>query len=922
MIDHSLLKTQYAGRDGFIWWIGRVADPRVWRDLSTDPDEGWSYRCKVRIIGYHPFDGDTLPEKDLPWAHVMASPTMGGGQGGLGESSSMVGGETVFGFFLDGEEAQQPVVFGCLQRNLKEVKNTITKETIDEEKSAGFGVFSGTAMGSPFGPTNLPPQGDSIVATPRKNGRTARKSPTAGDVGDVEGVRRVVQSSSQYFGNASLSPHSGSNACENDAISKVTHAVGSFLKTINSLQKFGQTYINSAQNFVADIRRIVGKASRIIVGAMKMILNTIRDKIFKFLGKRFRDFIGLIVPEPQKSPIAAALKRIMDILFCVLEKLGINLYDYIFGMLRKLVNNTIGASVCGVEQAVATMIAKMTDAIDDALEPIMDGLDWLTGALGGIGNLLGKVGGYINMIMSFLACDNLQCKDYDDWSQGWGLSTKAAGKISSVLDNVQVIKTNNLDIDINDLDAAAGDGNLSFLSLMGGNVSQFFDCNQRTANPKSQDDIPDTIPPGSQFTYCLPPKVKIIGANTKTAKAIPVISGDDGSILSIEITNRGRGYQFPPKICIIDKTRYGGGAIAECTIDRKGRVTQIFLIEEGSGYCPDATGLTPVNPPDDPDTDTDPRDDDRNDLEFPDPFKNDCKVVARLRKKKFKGKPRMERETGFIWVDQKTGREYYCPNFDPQVPEDDGDLDPTPDPNIPDDDDDDNEFVPGKDLEAPYIIFTTPADNTSGINTSTNISITFSEEVVRGKGVITISELETNDIHEKIEIEDTDKVEFVGTDGIRINPDKDLKTSTDYFITIDRGSVTDAVGNKFAGIAGTNSYNFSTRSSSGPSDPPVGIFTDFHIIGPGIGYTPPDTIGVGTECTFNLQLSPSGSILGVELDECDHRFTRIPPIVINTKTGTGGKIRPVLSYSPNTTKDTGVSDDVNQNLIIKVIDCI
>ena len=66
MIDHSLLKTQYTGRDGFIWWIGKVAPPDVWRDEQTDPQEGWSYRCKVRIIGYHPFDGDTLPDTDLP----------------------------------------------------------------------------------------------------------------------------------------------------------------------------------------------------------------------------------------------------------------------------------------------------------------------------------------------------------------------------------------------------------------------------------------------------------------------------------------------------------------------------------------------------------------------------------------------------------------------------------------------------------------------------------------------------------------------------------------------------------------------------------------------------------------------------------------------------------------------------------------
>ena len=149
-----------------------------------------------------------------------------------------------------------------------------------------------------------------------------------------------------------------------------------------------------------------------------------------------------------------------------------------------------------------------------------------------------------------------------------------------------------------------------------------------------------------------------------------------------------------------------------------------------------------------------------------------------------------------------------------------------------------------------------------------------------------------------------------------------MTLATDYFITMDRGSVSDAAGNKFAGIAGTNTYNFSTRRSSGPSDPPVGIFTGFIIIGPGIGYTPTDHIDVGDDCTFDLQLSPSGSILGVDLKDCDHRFTRLPPIIINTSTGTGGKIRPVLAYSPNTTKDTGAGDDVNQNLVIQVIDCI
>ena len=64
MIDHALLQTNFAGRDGFVWWIGKVADPQYWRDGATDVEQGWPFRCKVRIIGYHPFDETDLKEEE------------------------------------------------------------------------------------------------------------------------------------------------------------------------------------------------------------------------------------------------------------------------------------------------------------------------------------------------------------------------------------------------------------------------------------------------------------------------------------------------------------------------------------------------------------------------------------------------------------------------------------------------------------------------------------------------------------------------------------------------------------------------------------------------------------------------------------------------------------------------------------------
>ena len=65
----------------------------------------------------------------------MMNATDGSGQGGMGISHSLRGGETCMGFFLDGDEAQQPVVMGLINRHL-EIKDSA------EMKNA-FATFSG-----------------------------------------------------------------------------------------------------------------------------------------------------------------------------------------------------------------------------------------------------------------------------------------------------------------------------------------------------------------------------------------------------------------------------------------------------------------------------------------------------------------------------------------------------------------------------------------------------------------------------------------------------------------------------------------------------------------------------------------------------------------------------------------------------------
>ena len=139
MIDESFAKSNFIGKDGFIWWIGQVAPAAVWRTeksrVDSDVEEGWGYRCKVRIIGYHSFDDEVLPNEDLPWAHILSSADTGApGQGGFGKTHGLVGGESVVGFFLDGEEGQQPVVVSAFYRT-KGIQNFKQKSGQDGKDS-------------------------------------------------------------------------------------------------------------------------------------------------------------------------------------------------------------------------------------------------------------------------------------------------------------------------------------------------------------------------------------------------------------------------------------------------------------------------------------------------------------------------------------------------------------------------------------------------------------------------------------------------------------------------------------------------------------------------------------------------------------------------------------------------------------------
>ncbi len=86
----------FAGTGQFVWWIGFVEN-------RNDPLK--LGRVKVRCVGWHADNKMQLPTDALPWAQVSL-PTNGV------NTYSPKEGEMVFGFFMDGPMAQEPIVLG------------------------------------------------------------------------------------------------------------------------------------------------------------------------------------------------------------------------------------------------------------------------------------------------------------------------------------------------------------------------------------------------------------------------------------------------------------------------------------------------------------------------------------------------------------------------------------------------------------------------------------------------------------------------------------------------------------------------------------------------------------------------------------------------------------------------------------------
>ena len=116
-----------------------------------------------------------------------------------------------------------------------------------------------------------------------------------------------------------------------------------------------------------------------------------------------------------------------------------------------------------------------------------------------------------------------------------------------------------------------------------------------------------------------------------------------------------------------------------------------------------------------------------------------------------------------------------------------------------------------KDVTGPSVSAYNPLDDATEIAVNSDLVLTFNENIQKGTGNITIKKISDNSIVQTIAVTSDDVSITDAT--LTINPN-DLVIGTKYYIEIAATVIEDMQGNAYAGISGTETWNFTTVEPS------------------------------------------------------------------------------------------------------------
>ena len=570
MFEQSLIKTEFLGRDGFIWWIGQVADPKKsgWASVQPTDDKKWTgyyNRVKVRILGYHTNNCADLPDEDLPWAHILINPQVGSGFGGLGATHKYRGGEWVIGFFLDGEDSQQPIIMGSLFRQ-GDTADSISLTGPSSTKCPAFKTWTAAGVG--------PDAHNTQVATskPGPGGIVGAASTSTGNKKPLVNPRDTQANTAKQT-QSNVAVDNKKAACDTNVIGGITKFLGEFAGRIFQIQSFINVYVNPTLGALSDITSLVRETGSLIYGLITISLNFVRDWIMSELAKLLGQNIQKLLPKPQQGTFSKGFQGILEVIYCLFENIIKKFFYIIIDFLLQLVGKFINPLFCAAEQFASTLLNRLVSEITEAIQPILEKVTSLVGGvIGTAQDILNKAFAAANLLISLISCEDKKCPPPRNWSAKYGVREGEAQKYQKILKNV-------IPTGFSQNILSGYQKYLSKTGIFGVKSSDFAtNAGEFAATLDSLKECP------SDVLRCGPPKIEIFGGGGFGAAATAVVN-KLGQVIGVTNIFGGAGYTSEPFVTVIDSCGKGNGARAKAIVDpQTQKVVSIQIIKPGEGY--------------------------------------------------------------------------------------------------------------------------------------------------------------------------------------------------------------------------------------------------------------------------------------------------------------------------------------------------
>jgi len=546
MIEQGLFKRYFVGRDNFVWWIGQVVDKTKWegnipgyRTTSTGGHDGFDQRYKVRIMGYHTADKLKLTDDDLPWASVMLPVTAGGGTGGSSQTPNLRQGNFVYGFFLDGEDAQQPIIMGVIGYNdYTQVLNDIPEagfkpfEGYDRENEivARFSLKT-TKEKPPASQSGGPALQETDPLNPQGTGNinNSKVQATTGSHSLTDGASAEQKYEGEKTKNLKK-PTSCGEAKGDQPLGEIQEAIKTAIQEIERIRKTVSDWGTKVSTKVDDVQRKIEEKVKyladFITQKMTIVINEIENKVIQAVNDLSKPLYNLLHPI-ERTDLKKTMDLINDIIACLFRKLIGGLFGFISNLIGKIFDKAVNIPKCLVEKYGAVIIGSILDEIFEIIDIVLN----LINLIIPVGDAIGEILAFLANIFSFLSCDsNPECAKVGEYSPWGGPGTLAIPDVQKMFNDAKKV----IGIDV-----------ASVIPKVSGMQNMILD-------PR----LGDCLGLGPEF--CGPPQVQFLGAEGAGAVGNAVIS-ITGELMGVDMVSFGDNYSGPPFVKFKDNCGTGSG---------------------------------------------------------------------------------------------------------------------------------------------------------------------------------------------------------------------------------------------------------------------------------------------------------------------------------------------------------------------------